>query len=155
MQENRLLSLGQEHPLEKGAHNPLSYSCRKNPTDRGAWQAPWCHKEPDTTQQLSTAQGQIRNLYLMRAGAPGGAGLLPLTRSCPSAPGCPRVYSQVRSSTPGQSWSFIHQLFPLPSSGAVSNLITWSHHPVLCLVSALGEQRHTSAQPTRLWTRGL
>ena len=77
------------------------------------------------------------------------------TRSCPPAPGFTQVYSQVRSSTPSQSSSLIHQLFPLPSSGTVSNLIIWFHHPVLCLLNALSEQTCTPTQPTRPWTRGL
>ena len=42
-----------------GRHgNPLQYSCLEDPVDRGAWEAnsPWCCKESDTTEQLSTAQ---------------------------------------------------------------------------------------------------
>ena len=38
-----------------GGHgNPLQYSCLENPMDRGAWRAPWGHKESDTTERLST-----------------------------------------------------------------------------------------------------
>ena len=34
-----------------GGHgNPFQYSCLENPTDRGAWRAPWGHKESDTTE---------------------------------------------------------------------------------------------------------
>ena len=36
-QEMRVLSLGQEDPLDKGNGNPLQYSCLENPMDRGAW----------------------------------------------------------------------------------------------------------------------
>ena len=34
---------------------PLRYSCLENSMDRGAWQAYslWCHKESDTTEQLT------------------------------------------------------------------------------------------------------
>ena len=31
---------------------PLWYSCLDNSMDRGAWQAPWGHKDLDTTKQL-------------------------------------------------------------------------------------------------------
>ena len=49
-----------------GGHgNPLQYSCRANPMDRGAWQAtgysPWGCKESDTIEQLSTAQHTSNN----------------------------------------------------------------------------------------------
>ena len=33
--------------------NPLQYSCLGNPMDRGAWQAPWGHKELETTERLT------------------------------------------------------------------------------------------------------
>ena len=41
----------------RGSGNPLQYSCLKNSTVRGAWQAtysPWGHKESDMTEQLRT-----------------------------------------------------------------------------------------------------
>ena len=34
--------------------NPLQYSCLENPKDRGAWWAPWDHKELDTIEHAST-----------------------------------------------------------------------------------------------------
>ena len=42
----------------EGNGHPLQCSCLENPTDKGAWQAAvhGGHKEPDTTQRLSTAQ---------------------------------------------------------------------------------------------------
>ena len=54
-------SLGLEDPLEEEKGNPLQYSCLKNCTERGAWQA-MVHgaAEQDTPEQLSaarTAQG--------------------------------------------------------------------------------------------------
>ena len=37
-----------------GVHgNPLQYSCLGNPTDRGAWQAPWGHNELERTERLT------------------------------------------------------------------------------------------------------
>ena len=44
----RVLSLGQEDPLEKGMATPVQYSCLENPTDRGAWQV-YGVAELDTT----------------------------------------------------------------------------------------------------------
>ena len=37
IQEMWIRSQGQEKPLEEENHNPLQYSCLKNPMDRGAW----------------------------------------------------------------------------------------------------------------------
>ena len=37
----------------EGDGNPLQYSCLENPMDRGAWQAPWGHKDSDTTERLT------------------------------------------------------------------------------------------------------
>ena len=37
--EKRVLSLGQQDPLNKGTGNPLQYSCLGNPMGRGPWQA--------------------------------------------------------------------------------------------------------------------
>ena len=39
MQEIRVQSLGQEHPLEKGMAYPLQCFCLENPMDRGSWEA--------------------------------------------------------------------------------------------------------------------
>ena len=39
MLETWVQSLSQEDPPREGNGNPLQYSCLKNPTDRGAWQA--------------------------------------------------------------------------------------------------------------------
>ena len=39
MQETKVLSQGQEDPLEEGHGNPLQSSCLENPMDRGAWRA--------------------------------------------------------------------------------------------------------------------
>ena len=39
-------------PGERNGY-PLQYSCLGNPMDTGAWQAPWCCKKSDTTQQLT------------------------------------------------------------------------------------------------------
>ena len=36
-----------------GNGNPLQYSCLENSMDRGAWRAPWGHKESDTTEWLT------------------------------------------------------------------------------------------------------
>ena len=50
MQETKVLSQGQEDPLEEGHGNPLQSSCLENPMDRGAWRAT-VHRvsESDTT----------------------------------------------------------------------------------------------------------
>ena len=37
----------------EGNGNLLQYSCLENALDRGAWQAPWGHKEFDMTEQLT------------------------------------------------------------------------------------------------------
>ena len=51
--EGSILGLGRSPGVGNG--NPLQYSCRENPVDRGAW---WAtvhgRKESDTTEQLST-----------------------------------------------------------------------------------------------------
>ena len=39
VQETRVRSLRQEHPLEEGMATPSSISCLANPTDGGAWRA--------------------------------------------------------------------------------------------------------------------
>ena len=36
-----------------GNGNPLHYSCLENPMDKGAWWAPWGHKESDMTEWLT------------------------------------------------------------------------------------------------------
>ena len=36
-----------------GNGNPLQYSCLENLMDRGAWRAPWGHKESDTHTHMS------------------------------------------------------------------------------------------------------
>ena len=35
-----------------GLGNPLWYPCLENPTNRGAWRAPWGHRESDATEWL-------------------------------------------------------------------------------------------------------
>ena len=37
----------------EGNGNPLQYSCLENSMDRGAWRAPWGHKELDTSERLT------------------------------------------------------------------------------------------------------
>ena len=37
----------------EGNGYPLQYSCLENCMDRGAWWAPFGHKEPDVTKQLT------------------------------------------------------------------------------------------------------
>ena len=57
MRETWVQSLGWEDSLEKGKATHFSIRAWRIPMDRGAWQAsPWSHKEPDTTEQQSTAQ---------------------------------------------------------------------------------------------------
>ena len=54
MQETRVQSLGQEHPLEKGRKgNLLQYSCLENPVDRGAWWAIACGVAKSWTERLT------------------------------------------------------------------------------------------------------
>ena len=36
----------------EGNGNPLQYCCLENPMDKGAWWAPWGHKELDTTEYM-------------------------------------------------------------------------------------------------------
>ena len=57
MQETQVRSLDRQDPLEKETATPLQYSCLKNPTDRGAWQAT-VHgvAELDMTEQLLLPQ---------------------------------------------------------------------------------------------------
>ena len=43
-----ILGVGRSPGGENG--NALQYSCLENSTDRGAWQAPWGHKESDTSE---------------------------------------------------------------------------------------------------------
>ena len=52
VQETLVRFLGEKFPGE-GIGCPLQYSCLENPMDRGAWQAPWGHKELDTTEGLT------------------------------------------------------------------------------------------------------
>ena len=47
MQGTWVQSLGQEDPLEKGMATYSSILAWRIPMDRGAWQAPWGHKELD------------------------------------------------------------------------------------------------------------
>ena len=58
MWEAWLYSLGWEDPLGEGMATHSSILVWRIPMDRGAWWAyiPWCRKESDTTEQLSTAQ---------------------------------------------------------------------------------------------------
>ena len=39
--------------------SPLQCSCLENPTDRGAWRAPWGHKESDTTEATEQERTMI------------------------------------------------------------------------------------------------
>ena len=55
MQENQVQSLGWEDP-GVGNGNPLQYSCLENSMDRGAWWAPWGHRELDITEQIHLPQ---------------------------------------------------------------------------------------------------
>ena len=49
--------LGWEDPLKEGMATHSSILAWRISMDRGAWRAsPWGHKEPDTTERLSTAQ---------------------------------------------------------------------------------------------------
>ena len=43
-----------------GNGNPLQYSCLENSMARGAWWAPWGHKESDSTERL-TFQGVLKD----------------------------------------------------------------------------------------------
>ena len=45
--------LGSGRPPGKMNGNPLQYSCLENSMDRGAWRAPWCHKELDMAEGLT------------------------------------------------------------------------------------------------------
>ena len=49
MWETWVRSLGQEDPLEKSMATHSRILAWRIPMDRGAWQAPWGHKELDTT----------------------------------------------------------------------------------------------------------
>ena len=50
---------GLERSPKEGNGSPLQYSCLETPLDRGG---PWCHKELDTTEQLTLACLLRRNL---------------------------------------------------------------------------------------------
>ena len=56
MQENRVQSLGQDDPLEKGITTHSSLLAWRNPMDRGAWRATvhGVAKESDTTEHAHT-----------------------------------------------------------------------------------------------------
>ena len=56
MQETWVRSLGWEDPLEEGVATHFSVLAWRIPLDRGAWRAPWGHKESDSTEWHSTAQ---------------------------------------------------------------------------------------------------
>ena len=47
----------EEDPLDEGHGNPLQYSCRENPTDRGAWRdtVHWVAKSWTPLKRLSKA----------------------------------------------------------------------------------------------------
>ena len=53
MRETWVRSLGQEDPLEESMATHSRILAWRIPMDRGAWQAPWGHKESDTTEQLN------------------------------------------------------------------------------------------------------
>ena len=52
---------GLERSTGEGNGNQLQYSCLENPVDRGAWRTTihGCHKESDTTEQLSTQAAHL------------------------------------------------------------------------------------------------
>ena len=53
MQETRIQSLGWEDPLEEEMATHSSILACENPTDRGAWRAPWGHSQT-LTEHAST-----------------------------------------------------------------------------------------------------
>ena len=72
MRETWVWSLGWEDPLEEGMATH-SHSCLENPHGQRslADYSPWCHKESDTTEQLSTLEWQegICKLFVGRVSA--------------------------------------------------------------------------------------
>ena len=56
-QETGVLSLGQDNPPGEGNGNPLQHCCRKNPMDRGTWEAT-IHKIARVRYNLTTNQQQ-------------------------------------------------------------------------------------------------
>ena len=56
MRETWVRSVGQKDSLEEG--NPIQYSCLENPHGQRSLvgYSPWDHREPNTTERLSTAQ---------------------------------------------------------------------------------------------------
>ena len=54
--ETWVQSLGWEDSLEQGMATHSSILAWRIPMDRGAWKAPWGHKELDMTEQLNTTQ---------------------------------------------------------------------------------------------------
>ena len=68
MQETWVESLGWEDPLEEGMATHSNILAWRIPMNRGAWWAtysPWGHKESDTTERLSTAQGTLLSILSM------------------------------------------------------------------------------------------
>ena len=61
MRETWVQSLGWEEPLEKGTATHSSILAWGIPMDRGAWWAPWGHKELDMTELLSTAHRALQS----------------------------------------------------------------------------------------------
>ena len=60
VQEIWIQSLGWENPMEEGMATHSSILAWGIPMDRRSWWAsPWGHKESDTAEQLSTAQGHV------------------------------------------------------------------------------------------------
>ena len=45
---------GSGRPHGEGCSNLLQYSCLENSADKGAWRAPWGHKELDMTEGART-----------------------------------------------------------------------------------------------------
>ena len=60
--------LSWEDPLEEGMATHSNILAWRIPMNRGAWWAtysPWGHKESDTTERLSTAQGTLLSILSM------------------------------------------------------------------------------------------
>ena len=66
MQETRVLSLGQEDPLEKGMATHSSVLAWRTPwtEEPGGLNSRWGHKELDTTEQLTLSLFSLLYLYL-------------------------------------------------------------------------------------------
>ena len=106
MRETWVQSLVWEDPLEEGVATHFSILAWRIPMDRGAWRAPWGHKESDTTEWQSKAQtssfqlSYILNYWVVSIFQGWHQWLLLLREYKKSGPRVLRVWSQKQQHQP-------------------------------------------------------